>query len=165
MVPAGLQRDLVGIISGLLTDIVTTKADGEQVCGFTGYEQFLPVLKNEDDEPDKFFPYFIVRLDTGKTVEEEDPWTVNVLILIGLHDEDESNRGHYSVLTAIDRITTYFCEEASPGPSRYKGYRALPDISWALQDEDTYPYFFGSVGLQFQLPKPRRKESGGFFYV
>lgn len=163
MVPAGLQRDLKDLITDLLKDIISTKADGETVSGFTGYEQFLPVLKNDDDEPDQFFPYFIVRLDTGRTVAEEDPWTVNVLILLGIHDERTDNNGHYSILTAIQRITAFFCEEASPGPSRFKGYRCLSEISWALQDEDTYPYYFGSIALQFALPKPRRKISGGYY--
>ena len=32
-------------------------------------------------------------------------------------------------------------------------------FNWALQDEESYPYFFGAANLNFELPAPRRKWS------
>ena len=153
MVSSDLQRALITEIGNLLSAL---QNDGQN--GFNGYAQFLPVLRNEDDDPDQFYPYFIVRVDSAQTEDDEECWTINVDILLGVHDEDTENGGHYRIMNAINRITTRFCEEPTIGVARYKAFRCLPRMQWALQDTDTYPYFFGAVELHFLAPKPERRE-------
>lgn len=157
-VPSDLQRALLDEITDVLKDLVSTNAAGELVTGYTGYPQFLPVLVNDDDTADQFFPYFIVRLDTGKAVSVEDPWTVTVDILLGVHDAGTNNEGHYHILNAITRIVNRFAEEPTIGAPGHKAFRALPEMEWGLQDEDTWPYFFGGVEIKFLVPKPGIKE-------
>lgn len=156
MVVSDLQHALITEIKNILSDLVNTEND-TTYTGFNGYAQFLPVLKNDDDDPDQFFPYFIVRVDGGKTVDDNDLWTVDVKILLGVQDGDTDNLGQFHVMNAIDRITTRFCQEATLGAPGHKAFRCLPEMEWALQDEDTYPYYFGAVQLKFMVPKPGRR--------
>ena len=60
MVASDLQRTLLAEIGKLLEDL---RPYGKQ---YTGFEQQLPVLRNADDDPDQFFPYYIVRIVDGK---------------------------------------------------------------------------------------------------
>ena len=158
MVVNDLQKALIAEIETLLANLVAVKeeltnqddsaqlSDYDTQCnndnkshhGFKGYAQFLPKLVNNDADPDQFFPYFIVRIDKGATEDADSLWTVTVDILLGVHDADTQNEGHFTVLNAINRIHA--------------------DMNWALQDEDTWPYFFGGVELRFDVPKPMRKE-------
>ena len=148
MVASDLQWELVREIASILPD-------------FSVFRQLLPVLKNDDDDPDQFFPYVIVRLSDGVTNDDLDLWTVTVDILVGVYDEDLNNTGHDRVMIALERITTRFCQEATLGEPRYKAYRCMPEIVWALQDTDTYPYYFGSIQLKFQMPKAGRRIPDG----
>lgn len=156
MVVSDLQHALITEIKDVLSDLINTGND-TSYTGFNGYSQFLPVLKNDDDDPDQFFPYFIVRIKDGKTVDDDDLWTVEAHILLGIHDEDLNNAGHQHILNAINRITTRFCWEPTLGTPGHKAFRCLPEMEWALQDEDTYPYYFGAVLLKFMVPKPGRR--------
>lgn len=161
MVPSDLQNALIAEITNLLADLVNTGND-KTYQSFNGYAQFLPVLKNDDEDEDQFFPYFIVRLDSGKTVEDDDLWTISVDILLGVNDEGTDNEGHYHILNAINRIVTRFSQEATLGEPGHKAFRCLPEMEWALQDADTYPYYFGAVNLKFLAPKPERRSPFGY---
>lgn len=158
MIVQDLQDALVSEITDLLSETTSTNAENEIVTGVTGYEQFLPVLRNDDDTPDMFFPYFIVRLDTGKTADDNDLWNVRTDILIGIHDEGNENDGHKIVLNCINRIINRFSQEATLGIPGRKAFRCQSEMEWALQDEDTWPYFFGGVSLTFSVPKPTRRD-------
>ena len=118
MIVQDLQSALVAEVTDLLKETTSTNTLGEIVTGVTGYEQFLPVLRNDDDTPDMFFPYFIVRLDNGKTADDNDLWNVRTDILIGIHDEGNENDGHKIVLNCINRIINRFSQEATLGTPR-----------------------------------------------
>lgn len=158
MVASDLQDALVAEITELLSETSSTNAQDEQVTGLTGYKQFLPVLRNDDDTPDMFFPYFIVRLDGAKTQDDNDLWNVRTDILIGIHCGEERNQGHKIMLNCITRIVNRFSQEATLGKPGHKAFRCQSEMEWALQDEDTWPYFFGGVSLTFSVPKPSRKD-------
>ena len=158
LVASDLQKALVEVVGKCLADLVTVNAQGEKVTGYNGFEQRLPVQQDADDNPDQFFPYYIVRLLEGNTEEEEDPWTWSVAIYLGVHDEETDNAGHYQLLNAMTRITTRFGQEATMGKPGYAGFRCLPQMRMQLQDEDTYPYFLGAVLLQFAVPKVERED-------
>ena len=166
MVASDLQRALITEIESLLSELSAGQEEIPEHLeepsavphGFKGYAQFLPVLRNDDEDEDQFFPYFIVRMDGAKTVEDDDLWEVSVSILLGVRDYDQQNIGHFRVANAIDRIITRFCYEATLGVPGHKAFRCMPEMEWALQDEDTYPYYFGAVSLKFMAPKPSRKD-------
>ena len=75
-------------------------------------------------------------------------------IHLGVYDADLDNQGHQHVATMIQRIANRFAAE----PLLDKKYRAQQDMEWALQDENTYPYFFGGIRIKFSVPKIGRSE-------
>ena len=117
------------------------------------YPQSLPKRKSEeDDDP---FPYIIARIDSGGIESQTDPHKVAVLLLVGIYDDDESNQGHRAVLEILELIQRHY-EEI---PLLDGQFTFSDPFNWALQDEDSYPYFFGAANITFTLPAPRRKWS------
>lgn len=139
---------------GLSTGLQFEKADGTMVIGATGYRQQLPLLTQNDDDPDQFFPYFIVRIINGKTPSDNEPWDVTVNILFGAFSDDSSNQGHVYISNMIEAVADYFAAY----PLLDHKYRALQDMEYAMQDEDTAPYYFGLLEMKFWVQKARRED-------
>lgn len=154
MVTAELQRDLMEEVGRIIKDIRTTNTKGELVSGATGYEQRLPIIAEDDEDESLFFPYYIVRVTDGSTADDDSPWVVPVQIYFGVHDANRKALGHRSVLNMIERVVDRFAAE----PLFNGKFRALQDIHFALQEEDTYPFYFGGVEIKFQVPKIQRRD-------
>lgn len=153
MTAHALQDALLKEITDILKDIRTENTAGEAVDGIKGYAQQLPEITEDDTDASQLFPYFIVRLSDGNTAGDEEPWIITVNILLGAYDKDKSGRGFLHVLHMIQRITDRFAAE----PLLKKRFRAEPDMSWALQEEDTYPFYFGGVEIKFSVMKIGRR--------
>ena len=147
-----LQDDLIAEVEDVLKDIVTTNANDEQVSGLKRYAHALPIVQSDDETPEMYFPYFIVRFDNGRTRDDDDCWHVATDIVLGVHDMS-LHGGHEHILTAIQRIVDRFAYD----PQLNKRYRADQDIQWAVGEDDTYPYYFGAVAVAFSVPKIGRK--------
>lgn len=148
-----LLDDLRGEIELLLKDVVTKNTAGESVTGVKGYEYRLPIIVSDEEDESQFFPYFIVKPLEGKTEDDDDPWLVTVDILIGICENDKDVLGQKHLLVMIQRILDRFAEE----PLLNKKYRAEQKMEWAVQDEDTYPFYFGGVEIKFRIPKIGRR--------
>ena len=147
-----LQDDLINEITEILKDVVTTNANGEVVTGIKGYAHALPIVQSNDEDPEQYFPYFIVRFDEGRTRDDDDCWHVATDIIIGVHDM-ALHGGHEHILIAIQRIADRFAWD----PQLDHKYRADQDIRWAVGEDDTYPHYFGALGITFSTPKIGRK--------
>ena len=149
-----LQDDLIKKIGELLSETEFEKADGTVITGAAGYPQQLPKLVQDDEMEDQFFPYYIVRIENGRTPSDNEPWDVVVDILLGCFSDDNENNGHLQILDMIKVITEHF----QAYPLLNNKYRALQDMEFALQDEDTHPYFFGGIEMKFWVARARRKD-------
>ena len=152
-----LQDDLIAEIEGLLKDGRTKNTDGEKVVGIKGYPHQLPILQADEDDPAQYFPYFIVRFDLGKTENDDDCWHVATDVILGVH-EAATEKGHEHILVMIQRIVDRFAWD----PQFAGKYRVDQNIQWAVQEDDTYPFYFGAVALTISAPKIGRK---GEYYV
>ena len=142
------QKDLAYEVESILKDVITKDPEGNTVVGVKAYRQFLPKVTEDDEDETKFFPYAIVRLSEGTTPDDFTPWIVTVDILLGVYDTDPTMGGGDHILIMIRRIIDRFSQEALLA----KKYRCETQMDWAVQDEDTYPYFFGGVRLKFNIP-------------
>jgi hypothetical protein len=113
----------------------------------------LPIIASDDEDESQFFPYFIVKMSDGKSENDDEPWTVTTDILFGCHDNSRLANGHRHIMNMIERVADRFAAE----PLLCNKYRAEQDMEWALQDEDTYPFFFGGVRIRFSVPKIGRR--------
>lgn len=153
MTPVMLLTDLTAEIENILKDVVTKNTAGESVTGVKGYEYRLPLIVSDEEDESQFFPYFIVRPSEGRTEDDNDPWLVTVDILLGICESDKDAIGQKHLLVMIQRITDRFAAE----PLLNRKYRADQKMEWAVQDEDTYPFYFGGVEIKFRIPKVGRR--------
>lgn len=154
MVANDLQKALLQEITEILKNLRMKDAAGNYVDGPKGYEQGLPLITEDDEDESAFFPYFIVKLDEGETAAADEPWKIHVFVLFGIYEDSTENIGHKEVLNMIEKIQQRFEKE----PLLCGKYRADPEISWALQDEQTYPFYFGAIELYFWIPKIGRED-------
>ena len=133
------------------------------------YPQELPPedARSEEDP----FPYIIVRLDQGGVDTPTDPHKARVILVIGIYDDgtvdfrkpppedgewDNRNFGTMAVLEVIERIQEHY--EKRPALCGGKFYFDGP-FHWALQDENSFPYYIGACDLTFTLAAPRKERS------
>ena len=105
----------------------------------------------EDDDP---FPYIIVRIDSGDIRSQDDAHLVTMVLIPGIYDPDPENNGHLAVLEICERIQAHYQENPVLGGATF-----VDPFRYALQDEESFPYFFGACSLTFKLPAPRTEWS------
>jgi hypothetical protein len=147
-----LQDAIVNDLQKLFSKRKYLTPDGE-TAAVSVFAQNLPKRDSEDD--DDPFPYIIVRLDSGDIENQTSDYKVSVFLLVGVFDDSKNNQGHKTVLEMIELIQRHY--EETP---LLDGQFVFTDpFHWALQDEESYPFFFGGVEISFSVPAPRRKWS------
>lgn len=167
-----MQKAVAKEAERLLNGIMMVEADGSQskyqfmlstdninVEEFTDkvnvYLNRLPVVKGGVTDADPYFPYCIVRLISGETKEDDDYWHVPVVFYFGTFDGRTDTQGDEAIQVMIQTIANRF--SARPAIERTR-YRANQEMNWVIQEEDTYPYFFGSLMFDFLVPKVGRED-------
>nr|DAL07698.1 MAG TPA: tail completion protein [Caudoviricetes sp.] len=146
-----LQKAIMEDLRGLFATDQFKTPDGKMASPGL-YPQFLPQLESDDDTDP--FPYIIVRIDSGGIETQTDPHKISIILVIGIFEDSLENKGHESVLEIIERIQRHY--EEAPA---LKEFVCADPFNWALQDEPSYPYFYGAVNLVFHAPAPRAKWS------
>nr|DAH03554.1 MAG TPA: tail completion protein [Caudoviricetes sp.] len=136
-----LQEDLITEIEDVLRNVKLRNTSGK-FTQIKGYEQSLPIQR--EDEPE-LFPYFIVRIDSG-SIDSDISWQdVKIILLFGIYDEAEDTNGHKDILNLIEKVQQRFQKI----PHLNKKFKVDAKMEWTLQDEDTFPYYFGGMELVF----------------
>lgn len=147
-----LQEDLCKEIANIFKHDRFRNSQKEEQVKLNVYEQNLPIMESDED-PDPV-PYVIVRLETGTIKSDNDPQEVLAMFLIGYFDDSPVNNGHKGVLGIIQRIHERFNKD----PMLNNLYMFQEPFEWALQDEESYPYFFGAAHLTFKTAAIRKED-------
>ena len=147
-----LRADLVEDISEAFKERRYKNPTGEFVQ-LNVFPQRLPKREHGNDEDP--FPYVIVRLDSGDIASQTDPHKIDVILVVGLFDDDLENQGDERVLEILEEIQSRY--EAQPVLNGK--FRREDPFSWALQDEESYPYFYGAAHMTWSTYATRRKVS------
>ncbi len=131
------------------------KAPDGGTASLKTYAQQLPRLARQDedeDDPDgsELFPAIIVRLLNGKIESPTSAHEVTLLLWIGIWDDNLRNEGHDTVLEIIEGIQQHYQEKPALGAAFFQD-----PFEWVLQDEESFPFFYGGCSVTFQLPAPR----------
>lgn len=108
---------------------------------------------DQGEEPVFKCPWAVVKLDGGKTEEHGGIQVVRTAVCFGIYNRSPENKGHQEILNLIQRVYERFARE----PLLDCQYTCQGDFEWALQDEDTYPYFFGAISMTFTFAGFRRE--------
>lgn len=142
MVAYLLQTELAEEIKRI-TDKSVVKNTMDDYTKLNVFEQALPIQKTDDeDEP---YPYCIVRVMEGDL--EDNDASVKIILVFGIYDDNQDAQGHKTILNLIQKIHERFFKN----PILANKYKMLPGIKWTLQDDDTYPYYFGGVEMNWNI--------------
>lgn len=146
-----LQEELVKELGNIFKDDLLKDSLGKYVK-LNIYEQQLPIREGED-APDPI-PYIIVRIETGSTKSGIDPQEVLVTMLFGYFDDSPENNGHKGVLGMIQKVHERFEKQ----PMLANQFMFQDPFDWALQDEESFPYFFGAASMTFKTAAIRKED-------
>ena len=171
MIATFVQDDLRDELSKIFAHFRLRGPDGE-VSQIKIFEQSLPVPEAQDipdtvtdeeleegtyDAKAKYaqFPYIIVRIIDGEILNIDAEQSVDIQLLIGVVDRSHDNQGHKDVLNIIQKIYERF----SKNPILAHKYECMMPIQWALQEEESFPFFFGGMALRFETAPITREDT------
>lgn len=129
--------------------IPVCKKDGQISTEFSSFEY----ENGQIDDPILNCPWCIVKLINGEVLGINEPQSLNVAICFGIFNDDVRNQGHMEIMNLFQRVYSRFAVD----PLLDKQYTCVGEFEWALQEEDTYPYFFGAISAKFKMAGYRRE--------
>lgn len=118
----------------------------ENLVPINVYTQNLPLKKEKGDE--RQYPYVLICFDDESIETKESPMNVSVYFIIGIIDKTEDKQGYRDVLQIANLIYQYLFRKGIIA----KAFRPSYPFKIALQQEDTYPYYFGGIESVWEMP-------------
>ena len=155
MTVGNLQKELMKDIGNIFEKDLFKDSLGKYVS-LNVYSQNLPIREDED-APDPV-PYIVVRVLDGKVKGWVEAQEVQVMLILGCFDDNISNDGYEILLELIQKIEERFLKN----PILSKQFMFLNDeqhpFEWALQEEESFPYFFGAISMSFRTATIRKED-------
>lgn len=155
MTVGNLQKELMKDIGNIFEKDLFKDSLGKYVS-LNIYAQNLPIREDED-APDPV-PYIVVRVLDGKVKGWVEAQEVQVMLILGCFDDNVNNDGHEILLELIQKIEERFLKN----PILSKQFMFLNDeqhpFEWALQEEESFPYFYGAISMSFRTPTIRKED-------
>lgn len=119
------------------------------------FKQDLPIAEDDDRDVDTdraAAPYVCVQLTDGAIKGLDQPQEINFSMVICAYDTSIQREGYDDVLNIMQDIVQRFCSAPFFGGC----YTVLCDdfhtINYALQQDDTAPYYFSAVRICVSAP-------------
>lgn len=129
------------------------KKDFTEIEGMSMMTGSIEYTESNEEEAVFDCPWCLVKMDGGKVPGINQRQEVSVAVCFGIFDDSPENKGHQAVLNLIQK--TY--ERFAKNPLLNGQYTCQGSFEWALQEEDTFPYFFGAISMQFSFCGFRRE--------
>lgn len=119
--------------------------------GLKVYKQDLPVPQENDVDADTdaaAAPYIVVKMNGGQIETDDSPQTMEISLIICTYDAGYDRQGWLDVANIKEDIVQRVCTKPYFG-----GIFTIPKpVTWAMQDDDTSPYYFGAVTFNATAP-------------
>ena len=115
------------------------------------FKQDLPVPEDYDADVDTdaaAAPYIVVRMTGGEIKNDDGPQAVEFSLIVCAYDEGKEREGYQDVANIKEAIVQRLCTKPYFGGA----FTVLKPIVWAMQQDDTYPYYFGACSLTCTAP-------------
>jgi len=119
------------------------------------YGQMMPIQTVNDEYADtieSLAPAVQVRLDSGSAEAANRQQQVVIAIVICTYDNGTEREGITEVYEIIQKIMQRFMQDPLFG----KAFEAQYPFDWAIQQEETPPYYYGAVTVRCALPAVTR---------
>lgn len=117
----------------------------------TIYKQDLPIPADNDADVDTdaaSAPYIVVRMTGGEIETDDSPQTVEFSLIVCAYDTSIEREGYQDVANIKEDIIQRVCSAPYFGGA----FTIWRPIVWALQQDDTHPYYFGACTLICTAP-------------
>lgn len=124
------------------------------------FKQDLPIPEDYDEDSDTeaaVAPYIVVRMTGGEIKDEKTPQTIDFSLVICAYDRGKERLGYQDVTNIKEDMIQHFCKKPYFGDI----YTVLKPITWAMQADDSAPYYFGAVSLTCTAPAMTQDEELG----
>ena len=115
------------------------------------FEQELPFPADNDadaDTEDAPSPFIIVRAEEGDIRGDDNPQRMEFSIIMCAYDDSRFRRGWQDVVNMREKIIQRFCAKPYFGGA----FTVLKPITWAMQQDDTHPYYYGAITVTCTAP-------------
>ena len=115
------------------------------------FKQDLPIPEENDVDADTdvaHAPYIVVRMTGGEIADDKSPQTVEFSLIICAYDTGIERAGFQDVANIKEDIV----QRACTAPYFGGAFTILKPIAWALQQDDTAPYYYGAVTMNCTAP-------------
>ena len=160
MIEAGTLSDLEECLSAEFAAIFSQRAFANSLGHRVPLNTFvhsLPIKQGSDEEPadaDLPEPYIVSEITGGKRAAEDDPHVASVAVVICVCDDSTARQGHKDALAIIHRILERF----EKNPCLAGKFVLQHPLEWSLSDEDTYPYYYGGLLMNFEVPAIEKED-------
>lgn len=155
MTPIMLQKELKKELEELFARFSSSEDAKFKERSVSVYEQSLP-LKMENEEMDgEMLPYVIVRLSEGELTQWEDAELVKVILVFCTSGLDMKRDGYKDCMNMIQKVKERFLK--NPQLGAYFNME-LP-MAWAIQEDESYPIYYGGMELTFACPAIRQESA------
>lgn len=130
---------------------------GKKYNGTTGrrelniFKQDLPIAEDNDEDVDTdaaSAPYIVVRMIGGQIPDDDSPQEVDFSLTICAYDSGRERAGYQDVANIKEDIVQRLCAMPYFGGA----FTVQKPITWALQTEDSHPYYFGACFVKCTAP-------------
>jgi len=115
------------------------------------FKQDLPIPEDNDvdvDTDEANAPYIVVRMTGGEIADDDGPQTVEFGLVICTYDTGIRREGYQDVANIKEDIVQRVCSAPYFGGA----FTILKPVTWAMQQDDTAPYYFGACNLICTAP-------------
>lgn len=158
-----LAREVERIAEDMLFQVPRKEGKSAKTARIRAYCQNLPIQRAEilddnlerdsidyiekEEAPVFHCPWAVIKIDGGTMEKTGNKQAVRTAVCFGIFNDSEENKGHEEILNLIQRIYERFAKE----PILDQQYVCQGEIEWAMQEEDTHPYFFGAMSMTFEF--------------
>lgn len=117
-------------------------------------EEIIAPIGYTDIDIEAYFPCIIVVLD-GTEIKEEgttDAYKIQVRILVGTYDTNKNLQGYRDCLNILEKARQYLL--SMPNRILQGRYQVLMPMKTNLDNEITYPFYFGQLETIFETARP-----------
>lgn len=155
MVVVELQKELAKEVKKITSGMILKNVKKEETK-LNVFEQMLPKNERGASKEKELFPYCNIQISECFSETINSLQIVKVLLILGIFEDSANGQGHIVVLNLIQKIQERFYTN----PILAKKFIMNPNIEWALQTEDLYPFYYGAILTEWKVPAMKRKEIG-----
>lgn len=147
--PQLCQDALIEMLRALFDGKLYNGQEGQKALRI--FKQDLPIPEELDTDADTdvaHAPYIVVRMTGGEIADDKSPQTVEFSMIICAYDTGADRAGFQDVANIKEAIIQRACSAPYFGGA----FTILKPIAWALQQDDTAPYYYGAVTLICTAP-------------